>query len=242
MPDKVKAKANQKKSIIFIPGLGGHESAFGGYADFFPDYSIHCVEVVDWRKALDDLEKIIQKEKEAILFCSCYAVQLALRLIKKNPRSVSHIVLIEPFFAEFQWWRGPAKILNSMILSLVKIADKVGLRRRNFRYQPDYTKISRYPVLIQPLYDMRWQNLTDYFSKIEDLLNFRLPPRVGTKTLFVLSYKGFLRSARIKKKLFEVFSKADAVEIKQKGHNIITISQKAISREIRKWLSQNGEL
>lgn len=232
----------QRRSIIFIPGLGGHRSAFGGYAEFFPDYTIHHIDVVDWRKALKELEIISQKKKEIILFCSCYAVQLALRLVEKYPTKVFRIVLIEPFFVEFQWWRVPAKTLNFAILNLMKITDRFGLRRRKFNYQPDYTKISCYPVLIQPLYDMRWQNLTDYFTKIEDMLSFRLPEKVKTKTLFVLSQKGFLRSSKIKKKIYGVFVNSEVAEIKQNGHNIITISQETISQEIRKWLSQTNEL
>lgn len=233
---------NREKTIVFIPGLGGHRSAFGGYAEFFPEYTLHYVDVVDWHKALEDLEKIAQKEKDMILLCNCYAVQLALRLIEKNPSAVSRIVLIEPFFAEFQWWRWPGKVLIFAILGLMKITDRFGLRRRKFKYLPDYTAISRYSIFVQPLYDMRWQSLTDYFSKIEDLLAFRLPEKVETKTFFVLSFKGFLRNPKIKKKLFSIFVNYKAVEIKQKGHNIITISQEAISREIRKWLSQNGKL
>ncbi len=234
-------EANKTRTILCIPGLGGHRSAFNGYAEILSNYSFRYVEVIDWRNAIDELKSIIQEEQEVILLCSCYGVQLALRLIEAMPSNIRGLILIEPFFAEFHWWHQPARILNAGIVWFLKLTDRLGLRRKKFLYQIDYAKLAKYSVFFQPFFDIRWQNITDYFLKIDDFLTFKLPLKIETKTLFTLSPKGFLRNQKIKESLIDIFLNADIVEISEGGHNIITVSREAVSTSIREWLAKNDK-
>lgn len=230
---------SEKSTIVCIPGLGGHRSVFHDYGGELRDYTFQYIELVDWQKTLKELKAVAQKEKNVILLCNCYGLQLGLRLIEALPSTVKQLVVIEPFFAEFHWWREPGKILVTAIISFLEFTDRLGLRRKSFPYKIDYSKLTRYPIYVQPIFDMRWQNLTDYFKKVRDILNFQLPAQIRTKTLFILSSKGFLRSPRIKNALLNTFVNADVVYVKHDTHNIISAAHKEITASMKNWLIKN---
>lgn len=226
-----------KKTILCIPGLGGHPSAFGLYESLLKEFKFRFIEFVNIKKALVDLQKIINEENEVILFCSCYGIQLALKIAEFMPQTIGGIIVVEPFFAQFHWWRTPAVQLARGLLWLSKTTDKFGWRRKTFDYRPDYVKLSKYPIYCQPIFDMRWQNLTDYLDKIRDLLLFELPLRVETPTLIVFSHKGFIRSEKIKKNISEIFVNSTSIETGSGTHNIITMSGKPVAEAVRNWIN-----
>lgn len=228
-----------KRTIVCIPGLGGHPSVFKGYAELLSDYNLRYVDLVDWEKTLAEIKEITKKEGKVIFLCSCYGIQLALRVIEEMPNAVTHVIVVEPFFTEFKLLQPVAKVVSEWIIKFLKWTDALGLRRKKFIKNIDYTKFGKYPIFVQPLFDFAWQNLTDYFIKWNDIIVFKLPKRVETKTLLVLSPKGFIRSKKIEQKLGEIFVKGDIVKIPRNGHNIITNSQELVAGQIRKWLTKD---
>lgn len=231
-----------KGTIICIPGLGGHPSVFNGYEKLLPDYQLIPVGLINQDKTLSDLESIAQKNRGLVFLCSCYGLNLALRIAAKMPRAVNSIIVIEPFFVEFQPWMKLLIPLNKFLIWAAQATDKIGLRRKRFWTSVDYSKLGIYPIFIQPIFDILSQNLTDYFVKGLDILTFKLPQRVETKTLFVLSPKGFIRSEKIEQKLKGIFIKGDIVKIPRNGHNIITNSQALVANQIKEWLAKNHKI
>ncbi len=231
----------ERETIVCIPGLGGHRSAFKGYAELLSDHQFRYIEVANWKEAFIELKAIVAKEGKVTLLCHCYGTQLGLRLVQAMPGSVSRLVLIEPFFAQLHRWRWPARLINTILVLFFTITDWFGLRRRTFPYKHriDYGQLAKYPLIFQPFFDMRWQSLTDYFLKTNDLLTFKLPERVTTKTLFVLSPKGYFRSLRDKKRVFRIFENADVAEISAMSHNIISIAPHAVVAPIEHWLKSS---
>lgn len=224
-------------TIVFVPGLGGHRSVFNGYGTIIGGNSFKYLEIVNWPKAAADLEQIAQECGQVMIIAHCYGAQLAIRLIEKNPSAVKRLVIIEPFFSEFYPIIRSLMPVNWIILKTLEIMDYLGLRRKKFNYIPDYQKLAKYPMVFQPLFDWRWQNMTDFFKKTQDIATFNLPPRIETKTLFVVSPGGYLRSSRKREKIFNIFVNHDIIEISQNTHNIITVSGDKIARSIKKWLT-----
>jgi hypothetical protein len=234
---------NEVSSIICIPGLGGHPSVFNGYTGLFSGYKLYPITIIDRRKAIEDIKEIIRKEGKVIFICSCYGIQLALEIVDEMPSAADQLIVIEAFFAEFQWWKKPAILINNVLMFLCRITDWLGLRRKKLYWQSvDYSKLGKYPIFVQPVFDMAWHNLTDYFIKLNDILTYKLPEKVEIKTLFVLSPHGFIQSPKIKKRLAEIFVNSEIVEISKKGHNIITNSQKLTAVPVREWLAKNNNL
>ncbi len=233
------AASPHKEAIVCIPGLGGHKSAFEGYAELFPGHSFYYLEVRNWREALDELRKIVAKEGQVTLFCHCYGTQLGLRLIDEAPEAVSRIILLEPFFSQFHHWRYPARLVNTLLVIVLTIMHWVGFRRNKFpyRHRINYKKLAHYPVVIQPLFDMRWQSLKDYFGKTNDLLWFNLPSRVDAPTLFVLSSNGYFKNKRHRKSVFKIFKNAQLAEVQAESHNMISIAPAKVASVIGTWFA-----
>jgi pimeloyl-ACP methyl ester carboxylesterase len=227
--------------ILCLPGLGGHRSVFAGYELIIASRRFEFVEIVNWPEAMTEIERLARKNGKIILLCHCYGAQLGLRLIEKMPSAVSRLIIIEPVFAQFYGlthflgpvWRG--------LHPLLQFTDRLGLRRKKFTYKNkiDYQKVSNYPVIAQPFFDMRWQNLTDYMGKLVDIADYKLPVRVDVKTLFILSPKGYLRDPEKKEKIFDVFANHDIIEISNDTHNIVTASKNEIAKSIEVWLDKN---
>lgn len=234
------AELRKKNAILCIPGLGGHRSVFRGYEDILPKYEFRYVDIMDPQKTLEEIKKIAEEEIKIIFLCNCYGAQFALRIIEEKRHTVSHLIILEPFFAEFFWWRSAARTLNFVIIQLIKIKDKLGLGRKNITYQIDYAGLTNYPLFVHPMFDIRWHKVSYYFSKINDILKFRLPQRVETKTLFIFSPKGFLRNPRKRKRLFDIFVSSEFAEINRNTHNIITRCRKEVAVIIKEWLIQNN--
>ena len=228
---------DKKTTILCLPGLGGHRSVFNGYSDMIPDQMFRYVEMINWQDTMKEIEQIAREREKIIIMCNCYGTQLALRLIEKDPSSVIGLILIEPVFAEFYPKLTMLNPINSAVIKLMEFTDRIGLRRKKFDYPIDYRKLSKYPMFIQPFFDMRWQNMTDYFKKIKDVLTFKLPQTVNVKTLFILSSKGYLRSPKTREKIYNIFKNHDSVEIRTDTHNIVALSRKEIAGHIKNWLN-----
>ena len=152
------------------------------------------------------------------------------------PDKVTRLVLIEPFFMQFHWWRWPLFPIGYFLLGAARLTDLVGLRRRRFSYQPDYVALAKYPIFVQPLFDMWWQNLTDYFDKCVDALTFRLPARVTVPTLILYSPYGFTRDKKVRAKVRGIFVNSEVVEMDDGTHNIITTMSESAAQAIHNWL------
>ena len=227
---------NDSDTIICIPGLGGHESSLASYKKLLPEYNVLFLRVVDHAEALIQLLDICKNKKKVILFCNCYGIQLALRAIEVHPEKIKQLVVVEAFFMEFHIWRIPAIYSAKALLWLLRFTDFLGFRRRRF-HSIDYAKCAQYPIIFQPLFDVRWQNLTDYFSKIEDIVTFILPARVSIPTLFILAQKGYLRSRKDRERVKSIFVHSSLVEVSSKTHNIISLASEEIASLVRTWLS-----
>lgn len=228
------------QKIICIPGLGGHASVFAEYADLLPDYDLRFMEFVNRAKALADARQaIVSAGGPVVLFCHCYSAQMGIQLAADFPDKVSHLVFLEPFFSEFQPWMKVLRPISWTILRLMEFSDKIGLRRRRLTYQPDYIALAKYPIYIQPIFDMRWQNLTDYFDKCYDILTYKLPPRVATPTLMMFSPNGFSRSPSIRDRLQNVFVSARIEEMRSGTHNVITMGSAPVAASVREYLENN---
>ena len=222
--------------IVCIPGLGGHESSLAAYRELLPEYDFRFLRLVNIAEASRDLEGICRNENNVTLLCNCYGVQLAIRAIQKMPEKISRLIVVEAFFAEFHHWMVVPMVVNKWLVLICQLTDLLGLARRKFPTRIDYVKMAKYPIYVQPIFDIRWQNLTDYFLKIDDILTFRLPAEVAVPTLFILSPKGYLRSAADRKAVQSVFVNSDIVEVNENTHNIVSLSRQPISSIIRDWL------
>jgi pimeloyl-ACP methyl ester carboxylesterase len=229
-----------KKPLICIPGLGGHPSVFAEYAALLPEYDLRSIEFVSRDKALADARAAISAAAAANgpvpLFCHCYSAQMGIQLAAEMPDKVSELIFLEPFFAELQPWM---KILQPITLAareIVKFFGRIGVRRRKFSYQPDYIALAKYPIYIQPLFDMRWQNLPDYFDKCYDILTYKLPQRVNVPTLMIFSPNGFSRDPANKEHLKTIFLNARLVEMKAGTHNVITMGAAPVAETVREYL------
>lgn len=226
------------ETIICIPGLGGRANLFSKYKNVLSEYNLEFVDVINWKKAQGDVDKIIEKKEKVILFCNCYGSQLALRSIEKYPYKVSALIVIEPFFGEFLSWRKIAIVINWGILAIMNLTDFLGVRRTKFP-EVDYNMVEKQPLFFQPFYDVWHQSMTDYFEKIDDVLKFELSPRVDTKTFFIFSPKGFIRDPKKRERLKSVFSNAELVELGKNSHNIMTLSYEEIATAVKNWLELN---
>lgn len=225
-----------KKTIICIPGLGGHPSVFSAYDQFFSQYKLRHLELVNRQKAFKDLMAMINEETKVILLCNCYGAQIALQAVAVAQDKVRAIVIVEPFFVQFQQWLILFRPVIKFLYWVSLLTDCIGLRRRHFTYQPDYAKLAKYPIYVQPIFDMRWQDLTDYFDKIYDILTYTLPSKIENPTLLIFSPKGFMRSGGVRKKLQNIFVNSHVVETDGGTHNIVTIMEKSLAASIDQWL------
>lgn len=233
------AAKNPKPSqgvIVCIPGLGGHESSLAAYRELLPEYDLRFLRLVNIAEASRVLESICRSENNVTLLCNCYGVQLAIRAIQKMPKKINRLIVVEAFFAEFHSWMVAPMIVNKCLVFILKLTDRLGLARSRFPTEVNYAKLAKYPIYVQPIFDIWWQNLTDYFLKIDDILTFRLPAEVSVPTLFILSPKGYLRSAADRKTLQSVFIHSQFMEVNENTHNIISLSQQTIASIIRGWL------
>lgn len=225
------------KTLICIPGLGGHPSVFNEYKALLPEYNLRMIELVDPSKALADTRAAVREEKEpVVLFCHCYAEQLGIQVAAEMPDKVSHLIILEPVFSEFLPWTKALWPLCALLLAGARLTDRMGLRRRHFTYEPDYVELAKYPLFVQPLFDMRWQNLTDYFRKCWEQLTYRLPPRVEAPTLMILAPGGFSSDARTKERLKKIFVNARLVDMEQGTHNIVTMGGVPVAVAVRGYL------
>ena len=224
--------------LICIPGLGGHPSVFAEYIALLPEYELRSIEFVNRQKALTDARAALAAEKTpVILFCHCYSAQMGIQLAAEMPEKVSRLVFLEPYFVEFHTWMYIFRPLIWSLREITRFFGWIGLRRRTFTYQPDYITLAKYPIYIQPFFDMRWQNLTDYFDKCYDILTYKLPPSVLTPTLMIFSPQGFFRNPAKRERLKKVFSRLHIVETQTGTHNVITMGAAPVAAMIREFLN-----
>ena len=222
------------KTLLCIPGLGGHPSVFNEYVALLPEYRIRTIRFVNRADALRDARAILAEERgPATLFCHCYSAQMGIQLAAEMPEKVERLIFLEPFFAELKPWMKLLLPVGIFLLSAARLTDAIGLRRRRFRYEPDYIALAKYPIYLQPFFDMRWQNLTDYFDKCYDILTYRLPARVEAPTTMLFSPNGFSRDPRAKEKLKKIFVRSRVVEMQDGTHNVITMGGAPVAAAIR---------
>lgn len=226
------------ETIVCIPGLGGRANLFSKYKGALSEYNLEFVDVINWKKAQDDIDQMIEKHEKVIFFCNCYGMQFALRTIEKNPSKISALVVIEPYLGEFLSWRKIAIVINWCILAIMNLTDRLGIKRTKFP-EVDYNWVEKQPLYLQPFYDIWHQSMTDYFEKIDDILKFELPSHVDTKTFFIFSPKGYIRDPKKRERLKNVFPNAELVELGKNSHNIMTLSYDEIATAIKNWLKLN---
>jgi pimeloyl-ACP methyl ester carboxylesterase len=213
---------------------------FSEYVEILSEYELRSVEFVNITKALADAKAALAAEKKpVVLFCLCYSSQLGIRLAAEMPDKVSQLIFLEPYFVEFHLWMKVLLPITFGIWQFMRFLDWLGIRRKNFTYQPNYVALAKHPIYFQPFFDMRWQNMTDYFHKCYDILTYKLPARVDAPTLMMFSPKGFSRSSASKEKLKEIFPHARMVEMREGTHNVITMGAPAVSVVIREFLNAN---
>lgn len=233
-------KRPSKKKILCIPGLGGHASVFSEYFEILSEYELQSIEFVNRDKALADARAALAAEKEPIaLFCHCYSSQLGIRLAAEMPDKISRLIFLEPYFVEFHPWMKTLLPVGFILLWLMRFLDWIGLRRKNFTYQPDYVALAKYPIYFQPFFDMRWQDMTDYFDKCYDILTYKLPAGVDTPTLMIFSPEGFSRNPVIRENLRKIFSRVRMAEMPEGTHNVITMGGAAVASSVREYLNSN---
>lgn len=226
---------SKKHVIICIPGLGGHESSLKEYAELLSEYDLRFLRVVNPQRALNDLLELCRRETRVTLFCNCYGAQLALRAYQSQPETIANIIVVEAFFAEFHTWCTFTAPIIKSIIAILHFTDYIGIRRKRF-HTIDYKKLAHYPIYVQPIFDIRWQNLTDYFLKLDDIRTFRLPHQVKIPTLFILSSRGYMRNIQNRKKLQSIFTHATLIDINANTHNIISTASDEIANHVRRWL------
>jgi pimeloyl-ACP methyl ester carboxylesterase len=222
------------KTMICIPGLGGHPSVFAEYVALLPEYKMRSMEFVNRQKTLADTRAAIMAEKDpVVLFCHCYSAQMGIQLAAEMPSKVSSLIFLEPYFVEFHAWMYVFRPITLAVMGIVRFFSWIGVRRRTFTYQPDYIALAKYPIYIQPFFDMRWQNLTDYFDKCYDILTYKLPLGVEVPTLMIFSPKGFFRNPAKRELLRKIFSRLHIVETRTGTHNLITMGAAPVAALIR---------
>ena len=231
-----------KGVVVCIPGLGGHESSLREYVDLLHEYDVRLIQLVNHRQTLADMIELCRREQAVIFLCNCYGLQLALRASDELPGKIRGIIVIEAFFPEFHSWSKVALVLNTSMLAIIRFFGRLGVKRRRFWTGIDYARLAKYPMAVQPLFDMLWQNLEDYFWKIEDILPFRLPRRVTIPTLFILSPKGYFRSQADRARVQKIFAHSHIVEVTSKSHNIVALAAAEIVAIIRLWLAKAPQL
>lgn len=231
---------DKKRVVICIPGLGGHESCFKEYPTLLSDYDLRFVRLIDHRKCLEDIVSICEREERVTFLCNCYGIQLALRAAERAPKKVERIVVIESFFAEFHFWRPIALAMNTLVLVLLRFFGRIGFKRNSYNTDIDYSKLGKYPVYIQPVFDMQWQNLFDYFSKTKDILTYRLPKKVETPTLFILSPRGWMRNAKDRVVVRSIFTNCRMVEVSANSHDIVLCAPKEVAKAAHSWLESSS--
>lgn len=226
------------EKILCIPGLGGHASVFAEYMEILSEHEMRSIEFVNRDKALADARAAIREEKNpVILFCHCYSAQMGIKLAAEMPDKVSRLILLEPYFVEFHPWMKLLLPVGFFLLWSNRFLDWIGLRRKSFTYQPDYIALAKYPIYFQPIFDMRWQNMTDYFDKCYDILTYKLPRRVDAPTLMIFSPKGFSRDIAARESLKKVFADVRMAETPEGTHNVITMGAPAVAKVIRESLN-----
>lgn len=230
---------SRKSVIICVPGLGGHESSLRDYKGLLPEYDLRYLRLIDHTQALHDIIAIARREERVTVIANCYGAQPAIRAMAAVPGCIERLVIVEPFFAERRAWRllGLAAVLA--IVSILRLLHALGISRKRFPTHVDYTTFAKYPIFMQPLYDIRWQSLMDYFLKLEDIATFKLPERIETPTLFVVSPKGYMRSSRDRAWLKSIFVHGSFAEVNHQTHNIISRAAADIAPAIRTWLARN---
>lgn len=234
----------KSKTIICLPGLGGHQTSFKGYEKIFADFKIVFTEIVNPEKSFQNIKTIcLEQDGSIMLLANCYGAQLGLRLVQELPsKKIEGMIIIEPFFAQFHWWRWPGLFAVRLMLAVLFVATHLGIRRRHLWENIDYAYLARYPISVQPIFDMRWQNLPDYFRKIDDILTFHLPKDlVHIPALLIFSSEGFMRDINHQERVARIFCQTSTQEVSVKSHNIITLAQKEIGEIILDWFSKNPE-
>ena len=227
-----------KKKMLCIPGLGGHRSVFAEYVSLLPGYEMEFVELVDRRRTLAEARAALSAASgPVILFCHCYSAQMGIQLAAEMPEKISQLIFLEPFFVELQPWMKLLLPVGWTLLRLSQLFEALGLRRRRFTYQPDYVALAKYPIYFQPFFDMRWQNLTDYFDKCYDILTYKLPQSVKTPTLMIFSSNGYTRDPAAREHLRIIFSDLRVVETPAGSHNVISMSPATVAGAIRESLT-----
>ena len=227
-------------SIITIPGLGGHESVFKDYAGALPNFDTRLLKLIDHRKTEEEIFQAVAKEGAVIILSNCYGSIPALRALGRISGNSAKLIIIEPFFAEFFWWRKLALLVARGILGFMRFTDRLGLRRPWLVKNVDYVYFSRYPLFVQPVIDIFHQSMTDYFAKIVDLLEFSLPDLVETETLLIFSPRGYFEDLQRRGRMLRRFSRASAEEVSGLTHNIVTVSRKEIIGIVGDWLRKRS--
>jgi hypothetical protein len=231
-------------TIICLPGLGGHKTSFQGYEKLLNRHKVLFTQIIDPKESFEEIKKICESQNsqnEKIIFlANCYGAQFGIRLIDILPvGKIKGLIIIEPFFAQFHFWRWPADVINRGILAILFLAEKLGIRRKKFWSEINYAKLSKYSIFFQPIFDMRWQPLPDYFKKIADILHFKLPKDpINVPTLLIFSPKGFMQDEERKKELSKLFVDTTIEEVQTKSHNIITLSQQEIAHIVLSWIDK----
>lgn len=229
------------RTVICIPGLGGHPSVFAEYAALLSEFELRPVELVNREKTLAELRAAIGAETSPVtLFCHCYSAQIGIQIAMEMPGKIDKLIFLEPYFVEFHPWMRVFKPINLAVMGIVRFFTWIGVRRRTLNYKPDYVALARYPIYIQPFFDMRWQNLTDYFDKCYDILDYKLPPGVDIPTLMIFSPKGFFRDLAKRERLKKVFPKLRIVETREGTHNVITMGAPSVAALIRDYLNHTA--
>lgn len=226
------------KTIVCIPGLGGHVSVFNNYAQYLKEYSFEYINLINLKKGKSEILEVIKNKKEEIIvLANCYGALPLIEDFNNLENQIQKLIIIEPFFAELYWWDWPGNILVSILLYLSRLTDKLGFKRSKFMKDIDYTYLSRYPIWLQPFFDLSYQTTTDYLEKIYDISNFKLPKDINIPTLLIFSSGGYSQNTEKRNKIISHFKNSTVVEISKKTHNIVTVSEKEIASIIKNWLT-----
>lgn len=228
----------RREVVICIPGLGGHRTSLSEYKALLPGRELQFVEVVDHRAAQTHIAHLCDEADAVIFLCNCYGLQLALRAAARVPGKVRALVVVEAFFPQFHAWPRAVLPVNRALLAVVNFFIRLGVRRSRLWTGIDYGRLARYPLFVQPFFDMLWQGLDDYLRKIEDALTYRLPERIDTPTLFILSPNGYFTNGEHRKEVQRIFTRSEIVEIYSKSHNLVSLAAPAIAATADRWLAR----
>lgn len=161
---------------------------------------------------------------------------MGIQLAEEMPEKIDRLIFLEPFFQEFQPWMKILRPLTLVFLGIVRFFSWIGIRRRNFTYEPDYVALAKYPIYIQPFFDIRWQNLTDYLYKCYDILTYKLPTSVKTPVLMMFSPNGFSKNPVVHARLKEIFVEARVEKMDSGTHNVITMGAVPVASRVREYM------